>query len=241
AELSGDVLYRTGDLGRWLPDGNMEFIHRADHQVKIRGHRVELEGIAAVVRTSVHVEDSHVLVHRDADGREYVVCFVVPGVTGRELGEDLTESLHALCREELPAYMHPSHYCVVEGFPVNLGDKVDGKALIATFLSEQGESGGLRATKYVAPGNETEEKLALILKKLLGVDRVGVYDNFLELGLHSLMVQKFSIQIQKQFEITIPLKALFEFSTIYELSSHMDYVEYDQKEDSSFYEVTFEI
>ncbi|WP_430909717.1 amino acid adenylation domain-containing protein, partial [Maribacter sp. 2-571] len=220
AELSGDVLYRTGDLGRWLPDGNMEFLGRADHQVKIRGHRVELEGIAAVVRTSVHVEDSHVLVHRDADGREYVVCFVVPGVTGRELGEDLTESLHALCREELPAYMHPSHYCVVEGFPVNLSDKVDGKALIATFLSEQG-TGSLQASKYVAPSNGTERRLSDIWQELLGVDKVGIHDNFFELGGHSLLATRLVSMVRRDMEVELAIAAIFNFPTIWELAQNL--------------------
>ncbi|WP_430909645.1 amino acid adenylation domain-containing protein, partial [Maribacter sp. 2-571] len=223
AELSGDVLYKTGDLGRWLSDGNMEFLGRADDQVKIRGHRVELEGIATVVRTSDYVEDSHVLVHTDDQGREYLLCFVTLSGMGLDVSQevDISESLHVLCRGELPSYMHPSHYCVVDSFPVNLSDKVDGKALIRTFLSEHGELGALQSAKYVAPGNETEEKLAEIWQDLLGVERVGVHDNFFELGGHSLLATRLVSMVRRRMKIELAIAAIFNSPTIFELGQSL--------------------
>ncbi|WP_430909646.1 amino acid adenylation domain-containing protein, partial [Maribacter sp. 2-571] len=231
AELSGDVLYKTGDLGRWLSDGNMEFLGRADDQVKIRGHRVELEGIATVVRTSDYVEDSHVLVHTDDQGREYLLCFVTLSGMGLDVSQevDISESLHVLCRGELPSYMHPSHYCVVDSFPVNLSDKVDGKALIRTFLSEHGELGALQSAKYVAPGNETEEKLAEIWQDLLGVERVGVHDNFFELGGHSLLITRLASGIVREVGIKIAISTLFQFSTISDIGKYIEIEKFNEE------------
>ena len=245
-DLLGAVLYKTGDMGRWLEDGNIEFIGREDHQVKIRGHRVELEDIASTLRKDGYVEDCHVLVHR-AGGEDLVLCFVVLSSKGilYACESSITEALHLLCKEELPSYMHPSHYHIVEEFPLNLSDKVDGKALLQIFLSDYDGGASFSKNVYEAPRNTIEEHLADIWQELLHIDNVGVYDNFFELGGHSLLATRLVSMIRKQLQIEVAIKDIFEFNTIDELASHIEFINLDlggdQNEDAEQYNVSIEI
>ncbi|EZH74456.1 hypothetical protein ATO12_11855 [Aquimarina atlantica] len=245
-DLLGDVLYKTGDLGRWLEDGNIEFIGREDHQVKIRGHRVELEDIASALRKDAYVEDCHVLVHRTG-GQDLVICFVVLSSQGLLYASDssITEVFYLLCKEELPSYMHPSHYHIVDEFPSNLSDKVDGKALLDIFLSDFDDGISLSQHVYEAPRNEIEEHLVEIWQELLHIDKIGVYDNFFELGGHSLLATRLVSMIRKQLNIEVAIKDIFEFNTIDELASHIEFInldlDEDQNEDTEQYNVTIEI
>ncbi|MDO5977225.1 non-ribosomal peptide synthetase/type I polyketide synthase, partial [Flavivirga jejuensis] len=218
-DLLGDTLYKTGDLGRWLSDGTIEFIGREDYQVKVRGHRVELEDIASVLRKDDAIKDCHVLVYKNDSGEELVVCFVILSNIGlfHEADVSISEKLHRRCVEELPSYMHPNQYCIIEEFPLNLSDKVDVKQLIAIFLSEHTDGNDTKRDRYVAPRNETEEHLVGIWQNLLGINQIGIDDNFFELGGHSLLVVQLIAQIQK-IDFQISVKDIFENPTIRELA-----------------------
>jgi len=222
-ELLGDTLYKTGDLSRWLPDGNLEFIGRADHQVKIRGHRVELEEIAAVIRKDVYIEDCHVLIYNDNDGNAYVLSFVILSSEGQAVAvdEDIPSRLHGLCSDELPAYMHPSQYCILDSFPQNLSDKVDSKKLIDLFLSDHNEGLDLFSKEYVGPRNSTDEALACIWQELLKVDKVGVYDDFFELGGHSLLATRLVSMVRRQLEVELGIRDIFIHTILSDLSDHI--------------------
>ncbi len=222
-ELLGDVMYKTGDMGRWLPDGNIEFLGREDHQVKIRGHRVELEGIASTLRKAKEVEDCHVLVHKNAQGEELLLCFVVLNTSG--IGKDessLTPILHELCQQELPTYMHPSQYCILEELPQNLSDKVDRKKLLKIYNTEFSGERSIQINNYVAPRNELEEQLITIWQELLGVSNIGVYDNFFELGGHSLLATRLVSNIRRELKFELAIKDVFIHATIADLGNHLE-------------------
>ncbi len=217
--LLGDVMYRTGDVGRWLPDGNIEFLGREDHQVKIRGHRVELEGIASVLRAPDEIEDTHLLVYKANSGRELLVCFIVLSAIGKEQDEDtIANILKELSQQELPEYMHPSQYCVVDEFPVNLSDKVDKKKLLVLYEAEFAGKRNANAN-YVAPQNELQEQLAEIWEALLGVSQISIHDNFFELGGHSLLATSLVAEIRKEIAAEITIRNVFENPTLKGLSS----------------------
>ena len=222
-DLLGDVMYKTGDLGRWLPDGNMEFIGRSDNQVKIRGHRVELEEIASCIRKDNRVSDCHVMVYKADDGQEYLLSFVVLNSVTQETSSVIDE-LRELCKGELPAYMHPSHYMIVDEMPINLSDKVDGKKLLSMFLAQE-DLGGLGATVYVAPQTATEVKLSQYWSELLGVERVGIEDDFFVLGGHSLLATRVATYIRGEFEVDIRIRDLFSYTRLVDLCSYIDSLE----------------
>ncbi|KAA1246432.1 non-ribosomal peptide synthetase/type I polyketide synthase, partial [Aquimarina sp. RZ0] len=218
--LLGDTLYKTGDLGRWLSNGMIEFIGREDHQVKIRGHRVELEDIASVIRKDETVNDCHVLVYKSDSDQELVLCFVI--LNNFEpldnLKESISEKLYKRCEAELPSYMHPNQYCIIDEFPLNLSDKIDGKQLISIFLSDYDEGSNTKKDALVLPRNETEEQLVNIWKDILGIHQLGIDENFFELGSHSLMVVELIAQLQK-VDFQISVKEVFANPTIRELAS----------------------
>ncbi|WP_299135878.1 non-ribosomal peptide synthetase [uncultured Tenacibaculum sp.] len=222
-DLLGDVMYKTGDMGRWLPDGNIEFLGREDHQVKVRGHRVELEGIASVIRKSDRVEDSYVLVYNDDKGEELVLCFLVLSKIGKNYDEHtIAKVLNDLCSKELPIYMHPSQYCIIEDFPLNLSDKVDGKKLLTIYESDFSGDRVLQTNNYQAPRTKLEEKLTAIWQNLLGISQIGIYDNFFELGGHSLLATRLVSVIRKEMDTEVTIRSIFMNPTIERLSLHIE-------------------
>ncbi|WP_148639263.1 non-ribosomal peptide synthetase, partial [Aquimarina longa] len=222
-DLLGSVLYKTGDLARWLPYGDIEFLGREDHQVKIRGHRVELEDIASVLRSDVNVEDCHVLVHQSDQGDDLILCFIILSSEGLLYSSEvpITEFFHSLSKSELPSYMHPSQYCIVEEFPLNLSDKVDGKALLSLYVSEYWASSDSRASIYVSASSVIEKQLVAIWEELLGIDRVGLYDDFFELGGHSLLATRVVSMIRRDMKIEISIRDLFIHTRLYDLGVYL--------------------
>ncbi|WP_348705598.1 amino acid adenylation domain-containing protein [Tenacibaculum sp. 190524A02b] len=225
-ELYGDVMYKTGDLGRWLPDGNIEFIGREDHQVKIRGHRVELDEIAIVLRNHEAIENAHALVHKDKDNQAYVIAFMIPKdhelTNNNEAYNEILEELLELCRASLPAYMHPTHYTLVSEFPVNLSDKVDGKKLLKKYLEENEDtlSSG-NSVIYVAPRNEIEKQLVTIWQELLKVNEIGIHDDFFKLGGHSLLATRLVSKIRKELEVEVSIRDIFEYTVVSTLADYL--------------------
>jgi len=202
-------LYRSGDLVRYLPDGNIEFLGRIDHQVKVRGFRIELGEIEAVLNHHPDIRDAVAIVREDKPGDKRLVAYLIA-----ESGKELTVGeLRSHLRERLPEYMVPSAFMILNEFPLSPSGKVDRKRLPAPDLSRP-ELG----SEFVAPRNETEEKLTAICAELLNLKRVGVYDNFFELGGHSLLATQFISHIREEFQVELPLRTLFESPTIAELA-----------------------
>jgi acyl-coenzyme A synthetase/AMP-(fatty) acid ligase/acyl carrier protein len=204
----GARLYKTGDLGRYLPSGDVEFLARIDSQVKIRGFRVELGEVEAALAEHPRVREAVVTVVRTA-GDKRLVAYVVGGVA---LGE-----LRRFVSERVPYYMVPSDYVELDALPLNANGKVDRRALPAPDPARRGPAG-----EHVAPRSETERKLAAIWEGLLGVTEAGVHDGFFELGGHSLLATQMVSRIRDTFGVEVELRAVFEAPTIARLAPRVE-------------------
>nr|WP_233466978.1 non-ribosomal peptide synthetase [Dolichospermum flos-aquae] len=209
-------LYKTGDLARYLPDGNIEYLGRIDHQVKIRGFRIELGEIEAVLSQHEDVQISCVIVSEDTPGEtctegsrsKQLVAYIVP-----EKNVTLTTSeLRQFLGNKLPGYMVPQAFVILESLPITPNGKIDRRALPAPDLHSE------IADKFVAPRNPIEEKLALIWTQVLRLEQVGIDDNFFELGGHSLLATQVISRLQEAFKISLPLRYIFESPTVAQLS-----------------------
>lgn len=201
----GAKLYKTGDLARWLPDGNIEYIGRKDDQVKIRGYRVELGEIEALLQDCSLVRQAVVLAKEDSMGSKRLVAYIVPEGVYNKPG------ILAHLKEQLPEYLIPTLMVELKHLPVTANGKVDRKAL------PDPDAGQLLENQYVAPRTDMEKMLAEIWQKLLKVERVGIHDNFFELGGHSLLAIKLVHQIQKN-KFTLSINNLFIYPTIASLA-----------------------
>ncbi|MET0395794.1 MAG: non-ribosomal peptide synthetase, partial [Longimicrobiaceae bacterium] len=205
--VAGARLYRTGDLGRRRSDGEIEFLGRADHQVKVRGYRVELGEIEAVLRMHEQVREAVVLQREDAPGQQRLVAYVVPEAGVEVAAADVAVAeLRRHVAEQVPEYMVPGAFVVMEQLPIMANGKVDRRLLPAP------ESGSER--EYVEPRTVMEELVAGIFAELLGLERVGAEDNFFQLGGHSLMATQVVSRLRDALEIEVPLRAVFELRTV---------------------------
>jgi thioesterase domain-containing protein/acyl carrier protein len=205
--------YRTGDLGSWLPDGNIEFLGRIDQQVKIRGHRVELgeienqllnhQDLKEVVVTAATKTDNNI------KGDQYITAYIV---SARKF--PLSE-LREFLSEKLPHYMIPAYFIRMESIPITASGKIDKKSLP--------EAGVTATERYVPPGDPVEKQLVAIWSEVLGIAEkiIGIDDNFFALGGHSLTATIQGSKIYKAFNITIPLAVLFKTPTIKHLSEYI--------------------
>lgn len=210
---SSERLYKTGDLVRWLPDGTLEFLGRIDEQVKIRGHRIEPGEIAASLSGSGLLRDALVLAVESATGDKRLVAYVVAEEADEEIdSRDLLEQLRGHVAKALPEYMCPSVYVVLESLPLTPNGKLDRRALPAPDAENE-------QAVYEAPRTETEKMLCHIWKAVLGVDRVGITDNFFQLGGHSLLATRLVSRINQQFDIDLSVKNLFAAPSISELTN----------------------
>ncbi len=200
--VPGARLYRAGDVGRRRADGEIEFLGRTDHQVKVRGYRVELGEIEAVLRMHGGVKEAVVLLREDVPGQQRLVGYV----TGKEGVELSMAELRAHAAEQLPEYMVPWATVVLERLPVTSNGKVDRRALPAPERTSEGE--------HVEPRTVVEEVLAEIFAEVLRLERVGATDNFFELGGHSLLVTQVFSRLREMLGIEVPLRALFEQPTV---------------------------
>lgn len=207
----GGRLYKTGDLCRYLADGNIEYLGRLDSQVKIRGFRIELGEIEAVLGEHPAVGETAVLARDSAHGEKQLVAYLVATGAAPTVAE-----LRDHLKKQVPDYMVPAAFVVLPKMPVTANGKIDRRALPAPELLRP----DLTAT-YVAPRNETETGLAAIWAEVLKVERVGVQDNFFELGGHSLLVLRVASRIRQQFGIEVPLAVVFETPTIAALAGKL--------------------
>ena len=211
-------LYKTGDLARYLPDGNIEFLGRIDNQVKIRGFRIELSEIKAVLSQHPAVKETVVIAGEDVPDDKYLVAYIVPKQEQipMEDVQSFASLLRQFLKEKLPEYMVPRAYMVLESLPLTANGKVDRHALpipeTITFHNQD----------YVAPRSQVEELLAQIWAKVLGKEQVGVHDNFFELGGHSLLATQLTSRIRDTFQIDLPVRNLFETPTVEQLAKYID-------------------
>jgi amino acid adenylation domain-containing protein len=234
----GARLYQTGDLARYLPDGNIEFLGRIDHQVKIRGYRIELGEIEAVLSHHPAVREAVVLARDDAPEEndevqnqksktrsepsrsienlksdKRLVAYVVP----RQEGSLTVNELRSFLKEKLPEYMAPSAFVFLEGLPLTPNGKIDRRGLPAPpeLRPETGEV-------YVAPRTPVEEMTSGIWAEVLKLEKVGIHDNFFDLGGHSLLATQIVSRLREALRVDLSLRALFERPTVVGLS---DYIE----------------
>ncbi|HET9478965.1 MAG TPA: non-ribosomal peptide synthetase, partial [Pyrinomonadaceae bacterium] len=210
SSVPGARLYRTGDLVRHLPDGNIEFLGRLDHQVKVAGYRIELGEVESMMVQHRAVRECVVVVRPDAHGNARLVAYVVPEQDAQL--PDLT-ALRRYLADSLPLHMIPSVFVSLEKLPLTPGGKVDRRALPAPNTIGNGTG-----RDYVAPRTAVEEVLAEIWREVLAVERVGIHDNFLELGGHSMLAMRCVSGIRQLFRIELPLRVLFETATLEELA-----------------------
>ncbi|MFY1671392.1 amino acid adenylation domain-containing protein [Plantactinospora sp. WMMB334] len=200
--VTGERLYRTGDLGRLLPEGVIEFLGREDSQVKIQGYRVELGEIEAAITSHPEVRAAVAVVHGRRHGSRRIVAFVAPRA-GDEIPQDLAESLAAT----LPQYMLPAAYQRLGAVPLTPNGKVDRQALLVEEMAEDA------APPYVAPRTAVEAVVAEVWASILGLERVGVHDNFFTLGGDSLAAMRAVVHLRRELDLDLPMQVIFESQT----------------------------
>jgi amino acid adenylation domain-containing protein len=205
----GTRLYKTGDMARHKNDGNLEFLGRMDHQVKIRGYRIELGEIEVVLRQCPEVRDCVVTARNNEAGEKYLAAYIVP----QEMQGVTSSRLRSYLLEQLPEYMVPSVFVEMDALPVSDNGKLDRKALPAPE-SRRMESEG----RHCAPRTELERSMAELWSGVLGVNNVGIEDDFFDLGGHSLLATQLITRIREVFKVDLPLRKLFESPTILQMT-----------------------
>lgn len=222
-EKEGARLYRTGDLARYLPNGEMEYLGRIDDQVKIRGFRIELGEIESVISSFDDVREAVVTTREEQKGDKRLVAYVVSRTDSKIEPAELRNYL----REKLPDYMVPSAFVQLEKLPLTPNGKVDKKKLPTPEKDTLSDKEG-----YVAPRTETETKLAKIWSEMLGVDNIGIHDNFFDLGGHSLLAIRMFSAVEETFRKSVPLATLFEAGTIEKLAEILSQEDWEEPEGS---------
>ena len=230
---AGGILYKTGDLARWFPDGNIEFLDRNDQQVKIRGYRIELGEIESRLLELEDIKGAVVLDKSKEKGDKYLAAYIVTGkaIDPAELRNVLSGSL--------PDYMIPSYFVTIDNIPLTSNGKIDRKALPEPEFDAN-------AADYAPPRDEIGMKLVGIWSELLGIekDKIGVHDNFFELGGHSLKATILTAKIHKLFDVKVPLVEIFKMPRIRELAKYIRgktkefYISLDPAEKKEYYELS---
>ncbi len=205
----GARLYKTGDLGRYRSDGHIEFLGRIDHQVKLRGYRVELGEIEAALGEHSAVQDNRVVMREAAPGDKRLVAYVVL----KEGVIPTSSELRSYLKAKLPSYMVPSTFMTLEAFPLTTNGKLDCDALPPLRSNDTQQE-----VELVAPRDETERLLCRIWSQVLGVNRIGIDDNFFAIGGHSLLAAKLFARLDEAFGCSLPLGVLFAAPTIRSLA-----------------------
>jgi amino acid adenylation domain-containing protein len=214
--LSHQRIYRTGDLARFLLDGTIEFLGRADYQVKLRGHRIEPGEIEAILEQSPAVRQAVVVVREDREGDKRLVAYLV----GKDAGPGTVGNLRSSLESKLPDYMVPSAFVLLPELPLTDNGKIDRKALLK--LPPPSHAAAAAANPVAAhPGNEIENIVAAAWQDALGIPSVGLNDNFFDLGAHSLTVAEVQAKLQDVLGREISIVDLFQYSTVTALAAHL--------------------
>ncbi|MGC9395826.1 MAG: non-ribosomal peptide synthetase, partial [Anaerolineae bacterium] len=211
SDVPGARLYKTGDRARYLPSGDVEFMGRLDNQVKIRGYRVEPGEIEACLEQHPAVQNAVVVAREDIPGDKRLVAYIVAQPEAQPSADLLREALQTA----LPDYMIPSAFVLLDAFPLTPNGKVNRSALPVPDWTHA-------AATYTAPRTTAEEMLAEIWQDVLGIPEVGVHDNFFALGGHSLLATRVISRAQQAFQVSIPLRAIFEAPTVAGLATTVE-------------------
>jgi amino acid adenylation domain-containing protein len=213
-----EKMYRTGDVGKWLPEGRILFAGRQDEQIKIRGHRIELGEVENVLLSHPDIESAVVVARMMGDEMQLIAY-----IRGRENGN--AASVRNYLSSLLPAYMLPAYYMLLDTFPLTPNGKIDKKN-----LPLPGSNNTLADVKYVPPRNETEEQLVLIWQEILNKEKLGILDNFFESGGHSLKVMQLISRIKMVFQVKITIQQVFSEPTIEGLANCIGFVRSQQNQ-----------
>ncbi|MGD2085114.1 MAG: amino acid adenylation domain-containing protein [Candidatus Aminicenantes bacterium] len=207
-------LYLTGDQARWRPDGNLQFLGRMDQQVKVRGFRIELGEIERHLLGCKNIKEALVMVKKDLEGEKYLTAYIIPHHLTHEKKISISE-LKKYLSQQLPHYMIPSYFIILERIPLTSNGKVDRKQLPEFNAESEGE--------FAPPRNEIEKRISALFAKILGIEenKIGINSNFFDLGGHSLKATILISRIHKELNCKIPLGQLFEMPTIKGLSMHI--------------------
>lgn len=220
-------LYRTGDLVRYQPDGNLEFLGRIDHQVKVRGFRIELGEIEALLNQYPTVQEGVVVVREDTPDDKRLVAYLV---AKSQQTLSIIE-LRRFLQKKLPDYMVPSAFVSLDSLPLTPNGKIDRKAL----PQPEGQRVDLEIS-YMAPQTEIEQKIATILRTVLRISKIGVQDNFFDLGGNSLLLVKVQEKLVEVLNREIPVLTLFQYPTIGALTRYLEHSLTEQREKAIFQE-----
>ncbi|MEG4497438.1 amino acid adenylation domain-containing protein [Microcoleus sp. F10-C6] len=209
---SSNRLYKTGDLARYLPDGNIEYLGRTDNQVKIRGFRIEMGEIEAVLVGHPDVSQAAIAVQLDASGNKCLAAYAVSR-PGQILAAG---TLRSFLQERLPDYMIPAGFVFLDALPLNPNGKVDRRALATQKW--QSSDAAPNETIAVAPRDQLELQVTEIWQQVLGINSIGIRDNFFEVGGHSLLAAHLLAEIEKVFDKKLPLSAIFQSPTVEQLA-----------------------
>jgi amino acid adenylation domain-containing protein len=205
-------LYKTGDLARYLPDGQMAFLGRTDFQIKIRGYRIEPDEIVSLLNEHLAIQASLVIAREDTPGDKRLVAYIVPAPGAYFTASSLRDMLST----RLPDYMIPAAFVQLEALPVTLNGKVDRAVLPAPDATN-----ALRDGVMAEPSTPVEERLGEIVASLLGLERIGIDDNFFMLGGNSMMGTQIIIRVADTFGIDLSLRTLFDSPTIRQLAAEI--------------------
>lgn len=205
-------IYRTGDLARFMPDGNIEFLGRKDHQVKIRGHRVELGEVEVALSKIDGVQQVAVVAREDIPGQKRLVAYLTVASA-----KTTTAFIRQQLQQRLPDYMMPSAFMIVEDFPKTSSGKIDRKVLPVPEIQRPD-----LATMYKAPSSQKEKQLAALWRELLQLDKVGINDNFFDLGGNSLLAVKTVVRLRQDHQYELPVTKLYQFPTVKGIVGYLD-------------------
>jgi amino acid adenylation domain-containing protein len=205
----GERLYKTGDLARFLPDGNIQFLGRVDHQVKMRGFRIELGEIESLLDQQPSIKEAVVIAREDVPGDKRLVAYLVAA----QNVEVSIHDLRNLLTDRLPDYMVPSAFVMLDSLPLTSNGKLNREALPVPDQTRSDSDG-----EYVAPRTPVEELLTDLMSQVLGIERVGIHDNFFKLGGYSLLATQYISRIHQALLVDIPLRTVFESPTVAQLS-----------------------
>ncbi|MEO1592742.1 MAG: phosphopantetheine-binding protein, partial [Cyanobacteria bacterium J06632_22] len=210
------VLYKTGDLAEYLPDGRIRILGRIDNQTKIRGFRVELGEVERILQTHPQLKASVAVVREDTPGNKRLVAYgvPVPGLQERPQEKATSSEVRQFVAETLPQYMVPSVFMWLPALPLTPNGKVDMKALPEPIA--------VSSQARVAPRSEAEQAIAQIFAQALSLESVGIYDDFFELGGHSLLATQLVAQVLTQFDVEITVIDLFEATTVAALALRIE-------------------
>lgn len=207
--LGGERIYRTGDMAKWLPDGNIEYLGRADHQVKLRGNRIELGEIEEALRKNEMVDEAVVVPREDKSGDRYLCAYI------ESRREFTAAEIRLHLGGILPEYMIPSHYVRLDKLPLSPNGKIDRKALPEPVVNIG------TGVEYIAPRNETERKIADLWKEALDIDTVGMEDNFFDLGGNSLRLVELYSKLDRIYPGRLKIADLFAYTKVSQIAAFL--------------------